>query len=106
MRLFAFSSQESIFNSEAAEHAFASEFRGPGLRWTAYAAAAGALLFGLFFVIGITLESHSALGLSIRAGLCGFLALVAVLLWLRSPIGKRVAITPCRNAADVISVLR
>lgn len=72
-----------------AEREFITEFRRHGMQWTAWAAGAGALLYGVFLLVGLTLESHSATGLTIRAGLCVSLAVLAVFMSTRSKIAER-----------------
>lgn len=87
-------------NDEEFERAFLKEFREPALIWTAFAAGAISLLFAVFIFVAAVLERHTVTSLLIRAALSVLLAVVAWLLWARSPVCDRhyVAITSTTSA--------
>lgn len=94
-------------SDQAVTDAFLAEFRAPAIRWSAGAAAAVAVLFGVLLVIEAVFEHPGVVGLCLRAALCGSLAAIAVLLSVRPPIVVRhyVAIATCASVLALSGAL-
>lgn len=67
--------------TELEEEQFLIEFRGAALKWAAYAALAGSVMYAAFFLIAWLREPHSAYALAVRAALVLYLGVVAYCLW-------------------------